>query len=1500
MASVYEAQADDGRRAALKLLHPDLCGNARLRARFLREARVMNTLRHAAAVSVVEVGETENGEAYFVMDLLSGETLEAKRQRAGGQLGADVVIDVAKKLLDFLTFAHELGVVHRDIKPSNLFVTDDGTLKVLDFGIASSIVSGEMAAIRTGTGSVAGTPSFMAPEQAQGRMEDVDARSDLWSLGATLFTLISGRPVHEADESNGEESTIRGRPQSIAELVPDTPPELVSAIDGALHDAREQRWQTAREMLAALEGQPLPPTDAQATWRSAKPLFDDPTNSTSISADEPVSRRRPAALAREFGDGRFELSDHLGAGAMGVVYAAFDRQRRERVALKTLQNLDATSIQRLKQEFRSLASVAHPNLVRLRELFVDADEVFFTMDLVDGVPLSTFLETEGLKSHELQTLRNVFLQLAEGLGGLHAHGKIHRDLKPSNVMVRHDGRVIVLDFGVTCDVDQTRASIDRGGIAGTPAYMAPEQVNGESTTIASDWYAFGTMLYEALTGKLPFDGALLELLNQKTSGTANPIDKPGVPEDLKSLALELLSRFPESRPRGNEVRARLGAEATSLLADSRRPPGSGGKKAEFVGREQQLGTLEAALHRTLQGELVTVLVSGASGIGKTTLVNEFLGDDCEAKGALVLRSKCFEQEFVRYNAFDGVIDGLRSHLRRLTPEARARLTPRHAGALTAIFPTLGDVIARDAVHERLPAQPGERRRMAFLALRELLGRTAETMPVVMFLDDLQWGDSDSARLLSVLLADPDPPPVLIVGSCRSDERAASQLIRTLESEGKGVWNPIEVEVEPLADAEAMHLVSRLLGGVAKGDVESIVAEAGGNPFFLLEIALAAQEITTDLRRAPLATVIASRVGSLPKKARDLLEAVAIAERPVPVRLVERAATVLDDADAGWFALKRSKLVRSVFLGGEALIQCYHDRIRETVKSGLDSSRAAELHEQIGVALEAEAATDPEQLAEHFHRCRNLEKARRYARLAGDAARTGLAFARAARWYGLAFELSLGTDPQKKSLRIDLAEALENAGHARQAAEQYLIAATEEADATAALDYRRRAAGQLLGSAHMDDGLAVLDDVLRAVGLKNPGSTAGAVAALVWERMALKVRGLDFDARAESDVKRVDLQRIDAVAAAAAGYTRCDFLRGALFACKELRLALEAGEITRIGRALASELLFVANEGVAQTDRVTALRKMADDLMTKIHDEKVLGYLKGSAGAARLLLGDARAAVPELAEAVALLERGRPSWELTFLRGLWGLSQQILGGLVDIDDPYTHWLADARERSDLQAERYFAINHSFTYIALDQADLAHENLVRALAATEKAGNDYLHFAALHAFVLIASYRHEGPEIFEHLAREHERFWRSTLRGGQLSRSYVRVYLGYCALAIAAYARPTDRDVRSAHRIANDLSKEKARFAEAHGHLIRAGAHRLERKHAEAAAELGRGAEAFDSLGQELQAGAARYQLGLLLESDEGKTIVSETLAVARRLRIKDPVRMYEAYTPGFWP
>jgi hypothetical protein len=241
-----------------------------------------------------------------------------------------------------------------------------------------------------------------------------------------------------------------------------------------------------------------------------------------------------------------------------------------------------------------------------------------------------------------------------------------------------------------------------------------------------------------------------------------------------------------------------------------------------------------------------------------------------------------------------------------------------------------------------------------------------------------------------------------------------------------------------------------------------------------------------------------------------------------------------------------------------------------------------------------------------------------------------------------------------------------------------------------------------------------------------------------------------------------------------------------------------------------------------------------------------------------------------------------------------------GRLIEAGDSYTGWLADARERADLQAERYFAINHTFSYLGLDAADEAHENLVRALAATEKAGNDFLHFAGLHAFVLIATYRHEKPAVFERLAHEHQAFWRSPLRGGQLSRVYVRVYLGYCALAVEAHKPAHERDLRKAHRVARELFHEKARFAEAHGHLIRAGALRLEGKVPDAAADLALGAGIFETLGQELQAGAAHFQLGHLLANDDGRSMVSEALHAARHLGIKDPVRMYEAYTPGFWP
>jgi eukaryotic-like serine/threonine-protein kinase len=251
MAAVYAAtHLRNASRVAVKLLHREVAVDESVRARFLREGYVANSVAHPGAVRILDDDTAEDGAVFLVMELLEGETLDARWERSGHRLGAREVSRLVYQLLDVLATAHEKGIVHRDIKPENLFLTRSGVLKVLDFGVAR-MLQGPVTSTRPG--GIIGTPAFMAPEQVLDKI--VDAQSDLWSVGATAFTLLSKRYVHEAD-SAGEMMVIVGsRPaRSLALVAPDVPAVLASVVDRALMFEKSARWSDARAMQSALAG----------------------------------------------------------------------------------------------------------------------------------------------------------------------------------------------------------------------------------------------------------------------------------------------------------------------------------------------------------------------------------------------------------------------------------------------------------------------------------------------------------------------------------------------------------------------------------------------------------------------------------------------------------------------------------------------------------------------------------------------------------------------------------------------------------------------------------------------------------------------------------------------------------------------------------------------------------------------------------------------------------------------------------------------------------------------------------------------------------------------------------------------------------------------------------------------------------------------------------------------------------------------------------------------
>ncbi len=251
MASVYAGVHRNGRRVAIKLLHQELGIVGDIRARFVREGYVANAVGHPGAVHVHDDDVDEDGAVFLVMELLDGETLADRSRRRGGALPCREVLALAHQLLDVLAAAHARGVVHRDIKPENLFLTTEGVLKVLDFGVAR--MRDDASAHVTVTGARIGTPAFMPPEQALGRTAEIDARTDVWAAGATMFTLLAGRTVHTAPSAAELIVITATTPaRSLAEHAPDVPPEIVAVVDRALAFSRDDRWPDARSMQRAL------------------------------------------------------------------------------------------------------------------------------------------------------------------------------------------------------------------------------------------------------------------------------------------------------------------------------------------------------------------------------------------------------------------------------------------------------------------------------------------------------------------------------------------------------------------------------------------------------------------------------------------------------------------------------------------------------------------------------------------------------------------------------------------------------------------------------------------------------------------------------------------------------------------------------------------------------------------------------------------------------------------------------------------------------------------------------------------------------------------------------------------------------------------------------------------------------------------------------------------------------------------------------------------------
>jgi serine/threonine-protein kinase len=298
MGAVYVATHRNGRRTAIKMLHARYARDPEIRKRFQREGYAANKIEHPGAVAILDDEIAEDGVPYLVMELLEGESLSSWLARVGGRLPVAEVLAIAGQIAEVLQVAHEAHVVHRDIKPANVFVTRGGYTKLLDFGLAR-VRDGQISLTPTAQGVVLGTAGYMAPEQARGQTDQVDHRTDIFSLGAVMFRALVGRRIHEKRSAFDTTMAAMKEPAPpLASALPGARPLLVAAVDKALAFDKTQRWDTAREMFDALRAaydESRGRTAALPPAREAVP--------SAVTIDVPISIEEPSIVVDvAFGD----------------------------------------------------------------------------------------------------------------------------------------------------------------------------------------------------------------------------------------------------------------------------------------------------------------------------------------------------------------------------------------------------------------------------------------------------------------------------------------------------------------------------------------------------------------------------------------------------------------------------------------------------------------------------------------------------------------------------------------------------------------------------------------------------------------------------------------------------------------------------------------------------------------------------------------------------------------------------------------------------------------------------------------------------------------------------------------------------------------------------------------------------------------------------------------------------------------------------------------------
>ena len=764
-------------------------------------------------------------------------------------------------------------------------------------------------------------------------------------------------------------------------------------------------------------------------------------------------------------DERYQIEALIGRGGMGAVYRSKDLIENCPVAIKVLHYFLDTqtdvALTRFQREFRVLAQLEHPRIVRAFGYGIYQNTPYLAMEFLSGQTLAQELSNGPLP---WPRLLHIARQICEALVYLHDQSIVHRDLKPGNLMIQTQGdpQVKLMDFGLVRPANFSRHLTQEGVALGTVAYMAPEQAQAFPVDFRADLYAFGVILYEMVTGRPPFihDNPAMVLMQQLTSSPPAPSQfNANIGEALEQLILQLLAKEPAQRPATDDVVTTL-----AYLADDSTPSITHPKpkradlipRVPLIGRKSAFAEILQAWSQVQSRQGRTLLVEGMAGIGKTRLIDEAVAQ-VRLSGGHIVRDHCREYGSLPYHP---LVDMVATTLDNL-PASHPSLPVE----LSRLLPGTSDSAEASPVGDQ-----AEARLRIFMGCWTVFRAAAQSQPLLIIVEDIQWANPATLELLGYLAERIESTPIGLVLTYRLEEIESHAPLTRLQHELLRRNRAQVIHLEALTPEQIKEFLEISLGQtrVPKLVVDSFYETTNGNPFFIEETlkALAAEGQVEQWLNRP-STQSSNYAGvmlPLPQNvlilAERRLELLSVEDRPILTTAAvlgsEFSFSLLqmvsqlgeDDLLDAIDRLLAARLIEELPLqDGEDRYRFSQEALRQALLNTLSRRRKRQLHKRTGSAMQRLFDTSRPHtwpiLAYHFTQAGAYDQALNYCLQAGDAAAKTYANAEAAAHYrhvltiiDVSEQADIVDEAQLRDLYIKLGRNLELGGKYDEALEIY--------------------------------------------------------------------------------------------------------------------------------------------------------------------------------------------------------------------------------------------------------------------------------------------------------------------------------------------------------------------------------------------------------------------------------------------------------------------------------